>query len=73
MPSFNLIDAPMTFSLKRKQLIIHLECYIRVWPSGSDGQHTEANIAHIESAQSGSPENVLRKREGSRVFVGWPL
>ena len=37
-----------------------LECYIRVWPSGSDGQHTEANIAHIESAPSGSPEDVLR-------------
>jgi hypothetical protein len=37
-----------------------LECYIRVWPSGSDGQHNEAIIMHIESAQSGSPEDVHR-------------
>jgi hypothetical protein len=31
-----------------------------MWPWGSEGQHTEAFIAHIESARSGSPEDVHR-------------
>jgi hypothetical protein len=37
-----------------------LECYIRVWPSGSDAKHTEVFIAHFQSALSGSLEDIHR-------------
>jgi hypothetical protein len=50
-----------------------LECYIRVWPSGTDGQHTEAFIAHIESAQSGSTEDVVRYLRETRGFKALDL
>ena len=37
-----------------------LECYIRVWPSGSDAKHTEVFIVHFQSALSGSLEDIHR-------------